>query len=88
MTKEQQILDKIKIVLTQHFESAEAAFAYFDKNGDGKLTKDEIYKLLKQAEINRFIQGIVASKLIEKFDESDNEFIEWREFETAVNQIV
>lgn len=87
-SKEQQILDKIKIVITQQFETADAAFAYFDKDSDGKLNRSEITELLKKAEINRFLQGVVTAKLVEKFDESDNEFIEWSEFEEAVAKLV
>lgn len=86
-TKEKEILDKIKIVITQKFESPEAAFAYFDKDSDGQLKRAEIIELLKKAEINRFLRGIVASKLLEKFDLSQDEFIAWTEFEEAVNQI-
>ena len=87
-SKEQEILDKIKIVLTQKFENPEAAFSFFDKDGDGTLNKKEIEKLLKQAEVSGFIRGLVASKLIEKFDNSADENIGWEEFETAVSGMV
>ena len=87
-SKEQEILDKIKIVLTQKFENPEAAFSFFDKDGDGTLNKKEIEKLLKEAEVSGFIRGLVASKLIEKFDNSEDENIGWEEFETAVSGMV
>lgn len=86
--KEKEILDKIKIVLTQKFDNPEAAFSFFDKNGDGTLNKGEIEKLLKEAEVSGFIRGIVASKLIEKFDGSDDQNIGWEEFETAISGMV
>jgi len=86
--KEKEILSKIKIVITQHFDSHENAFNFFDKNSDGELDKKEIKSLLKEAKVSGFIRGLVANKLIEKFDESDNESIAWTEFKEAVKDIV
>lgn len=86
--QEQQILDKIKIVLTQQFNSPEEAFQFFDEDGDGILSREEVVELLKHAEVNRFLRGVVATKLMEKFDASSDEFIAWTEFEDAVGQIV
>ena len=86
--KEKEILNKIKIVLTQHFDSPESAFKFFDKNGDGELNKDEVKSLLKKAKVGGFIRSIVANKLIEKFDDSENELIAWTEFKEAVKDIV
>ncbi len=39
----------------------------------GKLKKSETVKLLKEAEINGFIRGIVGSKLIEGYDKDGDE---------------
>ncbi len=86
--KEKEILNKIKIVLTQHFDSPELAFNFFDKNADGELDKNEIKDLLKKAKVGGFIRSIVAKKLIEKFDDSENETIAWTEFKDAVKDIV
>ena len=52
-----------------------------------ELKKSEIIKLLKQAEISGFIRGIVGSKLIEGYDKSDDQEIDWQEFKTAVDKI-
>ncbi len=87
-SKEQEILDKIKIVLTQQFEDPQQAFNFFDKDGDGTLNKKEIEALLKKAEVSGFIRGLVANKLISKFDESNDENIGWEEFEAAVSGLV
>lgn len=87
MASKKQILRKIQIVITNHFDTPEDAFNFFDKSGNGKLSKKEIVKLLKEAEINGFIRGIVSSKLIEGYDKDDDGYINWKEFKTAVNEI-
>ena len=87
MASKKSILKKIQIVITKHFDTPEDAYSFFDKNGDGKLSKKEISKLLKDAEISGFIRGIVTSKLIEGYDKDNDGFINWKEFKTAVNEI-
>ncbi len=87
MSTKEQILNKIQILITNHFKTPEEAFAFFDEDGDGKLTKSEIKTLLKQAEINGFIRGIVASKLIEGYDKDGDEVIDWKEFKFAIDEI-
>ena len=87
MTTKEAILSKIQILITNHFSTPEKAFAFFDKDGDEKLSRDEIFKLLKQAEISGFIRGIVASKLIEGYDKDGDELIDWEEFKFAIDEI-
>jgi len=87
MGRKEAILNKIQILITNHYNTPEAAFTFFDKDGDGKLTKKEIVKLLKQAEINGFIRGIVASKLIEGYDKDGDGLINWEEFKFAIDEI-
>lgn len=60
---------------------------FFDKDGDGKLTKGEITELLKKAEISGFIRGIVSLKLVEGYDKSKDELIDWEEFKMAIAKI-
>jgi len=81
------ILDKIQILITNKFETPEEAYNFFDEDGDGKLKKSEIVELLKKAEISVFLRGIVSSKLIEGYDKSGDEFIDWEEFKEAVGKI-
>jgi len=85
-TKE-SILNKIQILITNNFETPEEAFAFFDADSSGKLKKSEIVKLLKEAEINGFIRGLVGSKLIDGYDQSGDELIDWEEFKAAVDKI-
>ena len=87
MASKQAILNKIQIVLTNHFRTPEEAFNFFDETGDGNLSKSEIVSLLKEAEINGFIRGLVSSKLIEGYDKDGDGKINWVEFKTAISEI-
>jgi len=87
MATEESILNKIQILITNHFETPEEAFNFFDTDSSGKLKKSEIVKLLKQAEISGFIRGLVGSKLIDGYDKSDDDEIDWQEFKAAVDKI-
>ncbi len=87
MGAKEDILNKIQILITNHFKTPEEAFAFFDKDGDGKLTKGEIVELLKKAEINGFIRGMVSTKLVEGYDKSGDELIDWQEFKQAIAKI-
>jgi Ca2+-binding EF-hand superfamily protein len=87
MTTEETILNKIQIVITNHFKTPEEAFSFFDDDSSGKLKKGEIVSLLKQAEISGFIRGLVGTKLIEGYDINGDEEIDWQEFKTAVSKI-
>lgn len=87
MSTKEVILNKIQILITNNFKTPEEAFHFFDEDSDGKLSKKEIVKLLKQAEISGFIRGLVASKLIEGYDKDDDELVNWQEFKAAINEI-
>jgi len=87
MASKDSILDKIQILISNHFDTPEMAFSFFDKNSDGKLSRKEIVTLLKQAEISGFIRGIVSRKLIEGYDASGDDFVDWEEFKAAIDEI-
>jgi len=87
MAAKDDILKKIEILITKHYKTPEEAFSFFDEDGNGKLSKDEIKKLLKKAEISGFIRGIVSSKLIEGYDKDNDGYINWKEFQKAVAEI-
>ncbi|MCM4154157.1 GTP-binding protein LepA [Arenibacter sp. N53] len=87
MATKEMILDKIQILITNKFKTPEEAYNFFDEDGDGKLKKSEIVEMLKKAEISGFLRGIVSSKLIEGYDKSGDEFIDWEEFKEAVGKI-
>lgn len=87
MSAKDIILNKLQILITQDFNSPEKAFAFFDENGDGTLSKDEIKELLKKAEISGFIRSAVASALISGYSKDGNETISWKEFKAALDDI-
>ncbi|EPR72621.1 hypothetical protein ADIWIN_2371 [Winogradskyella psychrotolerans RS-3] len=87
MLSKETILNKIQILITNHFSTPEDAFSFFDKDGDRKLSKDEIVKLLKEADINGFIRGRISSKLIEDYDKNGDQLINWEEFKSAYDEI-
>jgi len=81
-------LNKIQILITNQFNTPKDAFSFFDADGSGNLKKkSEIKKLLQEAEISGFLRGIVSSKLIEGYDKSEDELIDWQEFKAAVDRI-
>ena len=87
MATKEIILDKIHALISTNFKTPEEAFRFFDEDSDGKLTKGEIVKLLKEAEISGFIRGIVSSKLVEGYDKNGDELISWQEFKAALDEI-
>lgn len=86
MTKE-LILEKIETLVKAKFSTEEEAFAFFDENSDGKLSKSEVKNMLKEAEITGFIRGIIANKLIESYDTDHDGYINWSEFKLAINEL-
>ena len=88
MEKKDSIMSKIQILIANHFETAEAAFNFFDDDKDGKLSNKELIKLLKEAEINGFIRGIVSRKIIERYDVSRDDYVNWQEFQAVISAIV
>lgn len=87
MAAKDDILNKIQIIITNHFKNPQDAFNFFDEDGNGKLSKEEIVLLLKKAEINGFIRGLVSSKLIEGYDSDGDGYINWKEFKKAIDEI-
>ncbi|PKG51628.1 MULTISPECIES: EF-hand domain-containing protein [Olleya] len=87
MSTKDQILKKIEILITNHFDSPQKAFSFFDNDGDKQLSKSEIKNLLQEAEISGFIRGIVSSKLIEGYDKDGDGLISWSEFQLALEEI-
>ncbi len=87
MGAKEDILSKIRILVTNHFETPEKAFHFFDEDKNGKLKKSEIKELLKEAEVNGFLTGIVASELLKGYDKDNDEAISWKEFQVAIAEL-
>jgi len=88
MSKKKDILNKIKVLITQSFEKPEDAFAFFDKNADGKIEKDELKKLIRAAEVSRFISGMAAKQMLKGLDGDMDEKLNWNEFKKGVNELL
>lgn len=88
MASKKEILNKIRILITQDFETPKEAFEFFDKNQDGFLTKKELKKLVKKAKVSRLISGLVAGKMIEGLDNDKNKKFDWTEFKAAVDTLI
>lgn len=87
MGAKENILEKIRILITNQFHSPEEAFHFFDSDGDGRLKKTEIKKLLKEAEISGFLSGLVAKELLKGYDKSNDDMISWEEFKVAIAEL-
>jgi len=88
MASKKEILAKIRILITQKFNTPNEAFNFFDKNQDGFLTKKELKKLVKEAKVSRLISGIVAGKMIKGLDKDQNKKFDWNEFKIAVDDLI
>lgn len=87
MGAKENILRKIRILITNQFDSPEDAFKFFDSDNDGRLKKTEIKKLLKSAAVNGFIRSVVANELLKGYDKSSDETINWEEFKLAIEEL-
>ncbi len=88
MASKKDILRKIRILLNQQFDTPHAAFAFFDKNGDGKLSRAEIKNMLSAADISGFLTGIVSRTLIKELDKNKDKSVTWKEFKTEVKKLL
>ncbi|AUC85462.1 GTP-binding protein LepA [Polaribacter sp. ALD11] len=87
MGAKENILRKIRILITNQFDSPEEAFLFFDSDKDGRLKKSEIKKMLKNAAVNGFIRGVVANELLKGYDKSSDDTINWEEFKVAIAEL-
>ncbi len=88
MASKKQILNKLRILITQKFDNPEHAFHFFDKNGDGLLSSSELKELVSSAEVNGFLSGIIASRLLKELDDDKDKKFNRREFRKAVKTLL
>jgi len=88
MASKKKILKKIKILLSQQFDTPEAAMQFFDKNANGNLEVKEIKKLVRDAGVSRFISGMVANKIVDGLDKNDDDKLNWNEFKKATDTLL
>ena len=87
MGAKENILRKIRILITNQFDTPEEAFSFFDSDNEGRLKKSEIKKMLRSAAKNGFIRGVVANELLKGYDKSSNDTINWEEFKVAISEL-
>ncbi|MBT8218487.1 MAG: EF-hand domain-containing protein [Bacteroidia bacterium] len=88
MSRKNDILKKIRILLTEKFETPEEAFRFFDENDSGTLSRSELKKLVHEAEISGFLSTIVARQLIKKLDEDGDGELNWHEFKGEFDKLL
>jgi Ca2+-binding EF-hand superfamily protein len=87
MGAKENILKDIHILINQKFKSPEEAFIYFDKDKDGRLNRDEIKTLLKEAGVSMLLRGVVAGEMIKGYDKSGDDTINKDEFKVAIAEL-
>lgn len=87
MGAKENILRDIHILMTQKFKNSEEAFAFFDKDKDGRLNRDEVKALLKEAGISGLLRGLVAAEMIKGYDKSGDDTINLEEFKVAISEL-
>jgi Ca2+-binding EF-hand superfamily protein len=84
MIAEESVLRKIRILITNQFDSPEEAFRFFNSEKKGRLKKFEIKRMLRAAVINGFIRDAVANELLKGYDISSDDTINWEEFKVSI----
>lgn len=88
MARKRDILKKIRILLSQNFDTPHDAFQFFDKNQSGTLNRLELKNMLKAAEISGFLTGLVARRLITDLDQDGDGEVSWQEFRVEVKKLM
>jgi len=87
MGAKEKILGQIHGLISGKYATPTEAFNFFDKDKDGRLNKDEIKDLLKDADINTFLRGMVAGELIKGYDKTGDDSINLEEFKIAIAEL-
>lgn len=87
MEPKENILRKIRILITNQFDTPEEAFSFFDSDTNVRLKVSEIKRLLKDAEINGFIRGVVANELLKEYDDFSDTTLDWEELKIVISAL-
>ena len=85
---EQRIIHKIIHFVTHDFKSQQAAFLDFDRNHDCKLDKSEVSQMLSDSHVNGFVRLFATTRLIDRYDVSKDNYVEWPEFHFAIDKAI
>lgn len=87
--EQQELIEKIEALLQKKYgatdeDSMKKLFLAYDANNDGKIDKDELMRLLKDADVgNTFTRGAWVKGVIEQLDKNADKAISWDEFKAA-----
>lgn len=91
MSKEQEeLVQKVQALLQKQYgdtsaESMQKLFNAYDKNGDGRVSGDELEQLLKDAGVgNGLTRGMWVKGIIKELDQNRDQTIDWAEFSKAI----
>ena len=85
-----EIAQKIQALLKKRYGSdspqmQKVMFASYDRDGDGRITKDELERLLSDAKVgNSFTRGAWVRGVMSKMNEDKDAGISWEEYENAL----
>lgn len=84
-TKE-KILINIEKLMRSKFSHPKEAFAYYDADNDGELTKQDFKTLLQEAGVSSIIRGLVAEFMLQSFDKNNDGSVNWDDFQHAIKE--
>ncbi|MEN8702909.1 MAG: EF-hand domain-containing protein [Polaribacter sp.] len=79
-------MKNIENLMENKFTSPEQAFAYYDSDNDGFLSKNNFKRLLKEARVFPFIRDLVAAFVLQNFDKDKDGLVSWSEFQEAIKE--
>ena len=83
---EQHIIDKILHLVTEELKSQKLTFSHLDKDHNCKLDRSEVSELLRESHISGIVRLIATGRLIDRYDLSNDGYVEWREFHFAIDK--
>jgi len=85
--QKQELMDKVSRLVTERFAGDyHKAFAQYDSDKDGRISKDELAQLLKDAGIGNWLtRGAWTDGIIAALDKDQDKTISAPEFEAALN---
>lgn len=88
---ETELKEKIQRLMLRKYgdtsrESMEKLFREYDKNKSSNIDKEELERLLKDAEVGNFVtRGEWVKGIMKKLDANGDKSISWREFDSVIN---
>lgn len=86
MEVKESVLRKVRILITNQFDSPEEALCFFDSKNEGRLKKHELKKMLRGAVENDFLRPRAASELLKGYDEASSDTVNWEEFKIEISE--